>query len=259
MVYQEFAYTLIAGIIQGITEVLPVSSSGHLIIVSEIFDHSLTLSEIAVLHLGTLVAIIIVTKDKFKHLKNPKVLFNILLSIIPAGVIGFFFDDLIEETLHGILVITLSLIFWGIVMILTDQRTKKSKFKINEINEITPKESIIVGLGQCLAFIPGTSRSGITTLFGIFSGISPDTALSFSFLSGIPLIAASGFFSVIDMISEKENTMNLPSILIALITSLVTGIIAGILLKKFIKKGILTVCGVYRIILAIVLFSVFLL
>lgn len=242
--------SFIAGAIQGITELLPISSSGHLILFSKLSSIDLGISEIAVLHLGTVGAILIsYWKKIFKNL-NYRTILNILISVIPAGIVGFLAEDWIDQNLSSTWIISLSLIFWGVMLIILDQ----SKIEKKKISNIKPLQALSIGLGQILSFIPGTSRSGVTTVFGILSGLDKETALDYSFIMGAPLIAASGLYSL--FISTPE-TGRSTSIVIATVTSFVVGIASIYILRKFIKKNILTICGIYRILLgSVILFLI---
>lgn len=247
--------SLLTGIIQGTTELLPISSTGHLLLFTSITGSSLAMSEIAVLHLGTLGSICIAMRDKLRQYASLSFLTKIAVAFIPAGIIGFLFEDSIDRHLGSPISIALSLALWGFVMLLTDFKSQRnSHFKTHALGEISILQSLLVGLAQVVALIPGTSRSGITTLAGIWSGMTPEVALSFSFLSGIPLLAGSGAYGVYKL-TQHETGIDASSsmIILALLTALIVGILTAYVLKKRISKGILTICGIYRIIIGIAL------
>lgn len=248
---QELMISLIYGVIQGATELLPVSSSGHLLIASNLSGTEIGITEIAFIHVGTLVSILIAFRDQLKNYLNIEILKRIVISIIPAGIAGFLMELVIKNDFDLPWLITLNLIFWGIVLIFVDQIKIKPKFK--NFSNLPISRALFVGLGQALALIPGTSRSGITTIFGILAGLPKKKALEFSFISGIPLISAAGALSFFKLISENHSSTGIVSILPALGSSFIIGILAAIIFRKFINKSILTVCGVYRIILGIFL------
>lgn len=248
----EIIQAVISGIVQGTTELLPVSSSGHLLLLSQLTEQSLELPEIAILHLGTLASIVIAMKDKLREILNTKMLINILISIVPAGITGIIIEEILNIKIGSPSIIVFSLIFWGIVLIFVDQFSRNKDFKTQKLKDITPLQSAAVGIGQCLALIPGTSRSGITTITGIIAGISPETSLHFSFLSGIPLITASGLYGSIKFLSRNEpSSMGIGALILATLISFVVGVFAAQIFKRFIKRRILTMCGIYRIILGI--------
>lgn len=250
---QTLIESMFSGIIQGITELLPISSSGHLLLFSELFNIDLSLTEVAALHLGTVVAIVLVMRDSIKETCNRGALTNILISIIPAGVIGLLFAGTIENTFGSSTIIISTLIFWGVMLILADSQAKGKKTTDRNISNVTTGQAITIGLAQILAFIPGTSRSGVTVIAGIFSGLSAETALAFSFLSGIPLPALSGAYGFFDVIAET-GTATLPSLLTATLIATIVGIFTALMFKTRISKGILTHAGIYRIGIGLLLF-----
>jgi undecaprenyl-diphosphatase len=169
---------------------------------------------------------------------------KILVSSIPAGIIGLLFQTFIEETLRAPIFLSISLILWGIAMILLERNNHETAEK--KVEEVTWKESVIMGIAQSLALIPGTSRSGITTIAGMVLGLNKFTALQYSFLLGLPvLIGASGY----ELMKETNiNSFGIEEIL-GIITAGIVGYLSILLLKRFKKKNWLTVFGIYRIIL----------
>lgn len=257
MEYNELLIAILSGSIQGITELLPVSSSGHVILLSFFLSIDFRITEIATMHLGTLGSIILTFRDKIKYVLNKKSLINIVITSIPAGIIGFFFEDFIDEKLGSPYVIAATLIFWGIILIIVDQKSLTMKFKTTKLGKIDTTQAAKIGIGQILALVPGTSRSGVTTISGILSGLSPQTALEYSFLSGIPLIAASGLYGTLKMITDPNpNKTNLLVVTIATVSSFFFGIVAALILRRYIKHRILTACGIYRIAIGLILFAV---
>jgi len=241
---------IILAFIQGITELLPISSSAHLIVVSELLNFDATTYFLTTLHLGTTIALVfyfskVLFKDIFTKTKMSLYL-KILISSIPAGITGLLFQSFIEETLRANIFLSTSLILWGIVMIILERSKKDIKETI--VEEVTFKQSVIMGIAQTLALIPGTSRSGITTIAGMLVGLNKFTALEYSFLLGLPvLIGASGY----ELIKEANvNTFGIEEIL-GIVTAAIVGYLSVILLKRFKKKNWLTVFGIYRIILGI--------
>jgi len=241
---------IILALIQGITELLPISSSAHLLIASELLNFNATTYFLTTLHLGTTLALIfyfskVLFKDIFTKTKM-SFYFKIFVSSIPAGIIGLLFQSFIEETLRANIFLSISLILWGIVMIILEK--KKRNVKETRVEEVTLKQSIIMGIAQSLALIPGTSRSGITTIAGMIVGLNKFTALEYSFLLGLPvLIGSSGY----ELIKEANiNSFGIAEIL-GIITAGVIGYLSLILLQRFKKKNWLTVLGIYRVILGI--------
>ena len=189
---------IILSIVQGITELLPISSSGHLILTGKLlnFDISGDLFFLSFLHLGTTLAIIIFyRKTLFKDFFTKEkwtFFFKILIASIPTAVIGFIFEDYISSVLHGNTVIAISLIVVGILFIIFENFKKEGE--IIDPESIPLWKMIIIGIGQTLALIPGTSRSGITTLTGMLLGLEKYSAFQFSFIIGIPALLGSGIY-----------------------------------------------------------------
>lgn len=239
---------LILAIVQGITELLPISSSAHLLITSQLLNFDVNTYFLTTLHLGTTLALIIYfSKVLFKNALTQTKLslyFKILVSSIPAGIVGLLFQSFIEEKLRADIFISISLIFWGITMIILEKKNLNPEER--KVEEVTLKDSVIMGLAQTLALIPGTSRSGITTITGMMLGLNKFTALEYSFLLGLPvLIGASGY----ELVRSTEiNSFGIEEIL-GIITAGLVGYLSILLLKRFKKRNWLTVFGIYRIIL----------
>jgi undecaprenyl-diphosphatase len=256
---------LILGIVQGITELLPISSSGHLLLFSDIMNFELDLNSLllSVLHIGTTLAIIVFSrKILFKNLfSKEKLLFyvKIVVASIPAGIVGIFLGDFIENQLRATWIIAVSLIVWGIVMIIAEQTRKDVKKADTNIENISWKQSIAMGFGQTLALIPGTSRSGITTLTGMLTGLDKYTAFEYSFILGIPVLLGASLIEIFKAYLEME-TVDLNTIFAStlrmtpvILISFTVGYLALITVKRYQKKNWLTVFGIYRIILGIII------
>jgi undecaprenyl-diphosphatase len=253
----------ILSIVQGITELLPISSSAHLILTGKLlnFEISGDLLLLSVLHIGTTLAIIVFyRKTLFKNFfTKAKWLFflKLFLASIPSAVVGFFLDDYISSTLHGSKVIAISLIVVGILFILFENI--KSKNKKTEPEKIPLWKMIVIGIGQILALIPGTSRSGITTLAGMMMGLDKYSAFKFSFILGIPILLGSSFYEItksyLDVTTFSIQTISLsivkmiPSILVTFIV----GYLSLLLVQKFKKSKWLTIFGIYRIVAGILI------
>ncbi len=253
--------TLLA-IVQGITELLPISSSAHLILLGKLMNIDTTSFLLSVFHFGTTFAIIIFFREKlFKNFFTKEKLnfyLKIIISTIPAAVTGFLFQDIIEEKLRAEWMIAVSLIVLGIAMIILE---KKEKAKYDpDVEHITWKQSLIMGFGQIFALIPGTSRSAVTTLTGILAGMDKYSALEYSFILGIPILSGSSVYEIIKEISLIQEPVtstiiyaSLLKILVIAVIPFLVGYIALIVLKKFKKKNWLTVFGIYRIVLGVLI------
>lgn len=239
--------SIVLGILQGITEFLPISSSGHLIIFEKLFDLEVEklLDFDIMVHMGTLFAILIYfRRDFFSLLKfqDQKMILNLLLASIPAVIVGLLFKDRIEEIFRSTFSVSIFLIVVGILFFLPENLFIKTAEKL------TLKKSLLIGLAQSLALMPGISRSGSTILTGTLLGISRAEAAKFSFLLGSIAIAGAGVLGLKDL-----NQLQMPyEILFAgFISSFISGIFAIKFLMSFLKKYSLRIFGAYRIILGI--------
>ena len=252
----------ILSIVQGLTELLPISSSGHLILLGRVMDIDTSSLLLSVFHLGTTLAIIIFFREKlFKNFFTKEKLnfyLKILVSSIPAGIAGLLFEDVIEEKLREPWIIAVSLISLGIVMIFLERNEKKKH--IPETKTVTWKQSIIMGICQTFALIPGTSRSGVTTIGGMLTGMDKYSALEYSFILGIPVLLGSSVYEItkeISAIQEPITTTILSASLVKVLTvafiPFLVGYLALVVLKKLKRENWLTIFGIYRIVLGIVI------
>ncbi|HQJ73388.1 MAG TPA: undecaprenyl-diphosphate phosphatase [Candidatus Dojkabacteria bacterium] len=239
----------ILSIIQGITEILPISSSAHLLLTSQLLNVEMDTYLLSVLHLGTTIALCIyfsslLFKDIFKKEKL-SLYVKILISTIPAGILGLFFESIIEEKLRGNIIIAASLIIWGIVMIIIEGRKEPKEI---DFKDISWKQSLTMGVSQIIAFIPGGSRSGISTMAGMLMGLNKYTSIQYSFLLGLPLLLAAPFYEMLKGYPER-----VPSLyeIFGIVIAGIISYIGLILLKKISKKKWLTFFGMYRIVLGV--------
>lgn len=252
---------IILAIVQGLTELLPVSSTAHLLIANKLMHSNYTDNfSLTMIQLGTTVAIIMLNWDfLFKNLFTKEKLnlyFKIALSSIPVIIVGLALNDWVATYLHSIYVIIASLIAVGIIMILVEQ--DGNKLKKEGLEQVSMKQSFIMGLAQTIALIPGVSRSGITTLGGILSGINKYDALQFSFVLGIPALLGSFAYEAYKTPGSLQIMLKPENIFAVLLSGLI-GYFSIIVLKKFSKEKFLTVFGIYRIILGLTLLAVVLL
>lgn len=260
----SFFQPIILGLIQGLTEFLPVSSSGHLILAEKFFSGTVNnASSDAVIHLATLAAVIVVlwvdvkavTLGVFKRNENGRLGWLIIAATIPVLIVGFFASDWLEATFRSPLAVAASLAGWGVVLWVADALTKKSAE--SELTKIGWKCSLAIGLSQIIAFIPGTSRSGITITAGLFGGLTREAAARFSFLLGIPSIAAAGGFALLKIISSGES-FDWLSLTIAFVAAFVSGFVAIKFLLKIMKAASYKWFAIYRIVLAVIIILIFL-
>tara|TARA_Y100001970_G_scaffold80102_1_gene101749 strand:- start:8158 stop:8943 length:786 start_codon:yes stop_codon:yes gene_type:complete len=254
----ELQYFLI-GMIQGVTEFLPISSSGHLVLFAQLTnwgDQGL-FTDIAV-HFGTLVAVIIYLRQEiiniFKNFFQYKsfqdiIIFKIIFATLPAIVVGFFIYNYIEDYFRSLEVVAWASIFFGIILFFAD----KKKSIHSSWNEINFKHALIIGIFQILAFIPGASRSGVTITGARFLGLSRRNAAIFSMLLSIPIILASLILSLFDILKNTGDLLNINQSLFASVTAFFTAIISIHFMMNVIQKTNFNLFIFYRISLGFVL------
>ena len=248
-------------VVQGISELLPISSSGHLILFGRLIDMEVSTLLLTTLHIGTSLAIIIFFRKRlFSNLFTKKKLvfyLKILVSIIPAAVFGVLYEDKVEQILRFTWLIAASLIFWGILMIIAD--FLKIRRRTKRVEDIPWKKALIIGVSQVIALIPGTSRSGIATLTGITLGIDKYRAFEYSLIIGIPLLLGSSFWEIWKALTIEPTysvellPIALLKIGIVIIVPFIVGYLSLAILKKVKREKWLTVFGIYRIILGTII------
>jgi undecaprenyl-diphosphatase len=245
---------IILGLVQGVTEFIPVSSSGHLLIAHEIFgtsDNSLAFD--VALHVGTLLALLLYFRadliDLLKNLttKNAqgKLARLLILATIPAAIAGLLFSGYIDDNLRTPTVVAISLAFVGLIMLFADYKAKNKSTK-----QVSASQGMSIGFAQAIALIPGVSRSGITITAGLFMGLGRVQAARFSFLLAIPIIAGSAFGILL------KDSGNLSAgnwqIFIGVTAAFISGLIAIKFLLGVISRFGLKPFAIYRIILSII-------
>ena len=252
---------IILGIIQGIAEFLPISSSAHLIIFPYLFgwEESGLAFDVA-LHFGTMMAVILIffkdwwnlfvgaikdVKEK-KKTTNGKMFWYLIIATIPAALAGVLLDNVIEDVIRNkVWIVALALAIMGLLIYVGDKWASKHYKKETEFEDITLKQALIVGISQDFAVIPGFSRSGTTILAGRLQGISKEAITKFTFLLSVPVICGATILKVGDLALTKE-------VIVGIITSFATGIIAIKFLLRYIKKHDFSIFAFYRVILAII-------
>lgn len=249
---------IILGIVQGVTEFLPVSSTAHLILFPWFFNWSGevdTLTFDVALHAGTLLALIFFFwRDWIDIIFKKQKLFGlIVLASIPAGFAGFLLNDIVENDLRKPLIISLMLIAVGILMLIAE---KANKYK--DIEKTGLKDAIIIGIAQAIAIIPGVSRSGITISAGLFRGFERESSARFSFLLSTPIIAGATILHFKEAFTSQVN-YDFKVFSVGIITSCITGFIAIKFLLNFLKKYPLNLFVYYRFMLsAVIIVSIWL-
>lgn len=257
-----YIYAIIIGTIQGITEFLPISSSGHLVILHEFIEIPIN-NEPAfdvALHLATLLSVLIYFYKDITAISKAWVLsifgqgsadsrlaWNIILATLPAGLAGYFFESYIENHFRSILLVSIMLIIVGFLFIIAE----KISIRRYKIHEISPLKALFIGLAQAIALIPGTSRSGITIIAGLGMKLKREAAVKFSFLMSIPIILGASIKKVPYL--SFDNGTELACILLAAAAAFCAGLWAINFLLNFIKTNKFNAFAYYRFALAIIL------
>lgn len=270
MDFIEILKVIFLGIVEGITEWLPVSSTGHMILVDEFIKLNMTPEFMemffVVIQLGAIMAVVCLFWDKlfpfeFKggfKVKNDtmNLWFKIVVACLPAAVIGLLFDDVIDEYLFNPLTVALMLIIYGVLFIVVENRNKGRRPVINDLTQITYKFAFMVGVFQLLALVPGTSRSGATIIGAILIGASRYVASEFTFFLAIPVMLGASLLKILKfgfVFTSAEAIILGTGTLVAFFVS----ILAIKFLMGYIKKHDFKVFGWYRIILGIIVLAYF--
>lgn len=274
----EILKVIVLGIVEGITEWLPISSTGHLIIVNEFLklkagDAFVEMFNV-VIQLGAILAVIVLyfkrlwpidKKKDSKGLewnKDKLILWaKILVACVPAGIIGILFDDKIDEIFYNPYVVSVTLIIYGVAFILIEIRNRNKEFKITDVRAMTFKTALIIGLFQVLALIPGTSRSGATIVGAMLIGTSRTAAAEFTFFLAIPVMAGASLVKILKFVSDGTGfTQNeLYMLIIGMLVAYLVSMLVIKFLMSYIRKHDFKPFGVYRIILGIAVLLYFIL
>jgi undecaprenyl-diphosphatase len=244
-------------IIQAVAEFLPISSSGHLLLLGELYGISEQGLE-AFLHLPTAISIGVLFFWEFLAiLKDRKLWTPLAIAIIPAGAIGFLLGDYIDAIFYSTIVIGINQLVWGSVLFITAKNHTEKQVTTTDWKAISITQSLKIGALQILALIPGTSRSGITTLGGIWSGINPQSSAKFSFIIGFPLIAAASGVGLLKLLKSGElfASVSAPVVITGMLLSFVIGIFCMKLFTSQHTLKVMKYSGVYRIILGFIILT----
>ena len=271
----EILKAILFGIVEGITEWLPVSSTGHIILLDEFLE--LKASDAfksmfdVVIQLGAILAVIVL----FFHKLNPFALskskaekkdtwilwFKVCVAILPSGILGVLFDDWMDEHLHNAIVVSLMLILYGIAFLFLEKGNKgKYTRRIEDVHDIGWKTAILIGCFQALSLIPGTSRSGSTILGAILLGVGRGAGAEFSFFMASPTMLGASAIKLLKFFLETGFGMAFSELSVLLVGMVVSFIVSLLVIKglmDYVRKHSFAVFGVYRIILGIVVLAYF--
>jgi undecaprenyl-diphosphatase len=266
---------IILGLVEGLTEFAPVSSTGHMIIVDDMWlqsekfltQHGANTFKV-VIQLGSILAVVVTFKDRFIDLlglgrfkkqaaseQGRLKLSQVIVGLIPAGVLGVLFNDYIDEHLFSTATVLIGLVIGAILMILADVFGPKRP-KVQTVDQITYKQALTVGLFQCFSLWPGFSRSGSTISGGVLMGMSHRAAADFTFIMAVPIMAGASFLSLLKN-WEYMTLEALPIFIAGFISAFIFALLSIRFFLKLINKIRLLPFAIYRIVLAIILYIVF--
>ena len=270
----EIFKSILFGIVEGITEWLPISSTGHMILLDEfinlkVSDEFYTLFQV-VIQLGAILAVVLMYfkticpfgfgKDKQERKDTWNLWGKILVACLPAAIIGILFDDWLDKHLYNSVVVSLALIIYGIIFIVIESKNF-GKRNVKKLNDITYKQAAGVGCFQLLSLIPGTSRSGSTIIGGLILGLERSVAAEFTFFLAIPVMVGASLLKLLKYILKVGLAFQAGELLLLGVGSLVAFIVSILIIKilmNYIRKHDFKVFGYYRIILGILVLAYFL-
>ena len=266
----EILKAVLFGIVEGITEWLPVSSTGHLILLNEFINLKVSQEFQSmfdvVIQLGAILAVIVIFFRKlnpFDPQKSPakkkatwELWFKVCLAIIPSGVVGVLFDDWMEVHLHSGISVAIALIVYGVAFILVEKRNAGVEPRISKVWHIDYKTALLIGAFQCLSLVPGTSRSGSTILGAILLGVGRGAGAEFSFFMAIPTMVGASAIKLLKFLASGVGATGteIAVLIVGCVVSFIVSLLVIKALMEYVRKHSFSAFGVYRIILgAIVL------
>lgn len=270
----EILKAILFGIVEGITEWLPISSTGHMILLDEFINLKVTdefydLFQV-VIQLGAILAVVIMYfkticpfgfgKNKEEQKSTWNLWGKILVACLPAAIIGILFDDWLDKHLYNSVVVSLTLIIYGIIFIIIESK-KFGKRETKDLDKITYKQALGIGAFQLLSLIPGTSRSGSTIIGGLILGLERSVAASFTFFLAIPVMVGASLLKLLKYILKVGLVFQTGELLLLGVGCLVAFIVSILIIKflmNYIRKHDFKVFGYYRIVLGIIVLAYFL-
>ena len=269
----EFLKAVLFGIVEGITEWLPVSSTGHLILLDEFvkLDVSEAFYEMfqVVIQLGAILAVIVLffhklnpfspKKDTVQKKDTWQLWFKVIVAAIPSAVIGVLLDDWMDAHLYNYIVVAIMLIVYGVAFLFVERWNATRKFAITGVGQIDYRTALLMGAFQCLSLIPGTSRSGSTILGAIILGVSRSAGAEFSFFMAIPTMLGASALKLLKFLLEGVSATNteLMVLIVGCVVSFVVSLVVIKGLMEYVRKHSFSVFGVYRIVLGVLVLAYF--
>ena len=274
MVILELLKSLLDGIVEGITEWLPVSSTGHLILLGEIcpLKVSEAFSEMfdVVIQLGAILAVIVLffrklnpfapSKSSLEKKNTWGLWFRVCVAVIPSAVIGVLLDDWLDAHLYNYITVAITLVIYGILFIVIEKCKPADKAAVTDVGDISYKLAFLIGMFQVLSLIPGTSRSGSTILGAMLLGASRGAAAEFSFFMAIPTMLGASLLKVVKLFAEgvTVTTLEWGILAVGCVSAFLVSLAAIRFLTDFVKRHSFAVFGWYRIVLGILVAGYFL-
>ena len=270
----ELLKAILFGIVEGVTEWLPISSTGHLILLNEfvtlnVSDEFRSMFDV-VIQLGAILAVLVL----FFHKLNPfapsksstekkqtwDLWFKVVAAIIPSGVVGVLFDDWMDEHLHNAVVVSIALIVYGVAFILVERRNQGKHLKrIEDVHAIDYRTALTIGLFQCLSLIPGTSRSGSTILGAILIGVGRSAGAEFSFFMAIPTMLGASAIKMLKFLASGVSSTGteIGVLVVGCIVSFAVSMVVIKALMEYVRRHSFSAFGVYRIVLGALVLGYF--
>lgn len=263
MIIIEIIKAIILGIVEGITEWLPISSTGHMILVDEFLKLKVTPEFmemfLAVIQLGAICAVPILFWEKLYPLSRKKtkeenlatwnLWGKVIVGVIPAGVLGLLFDDILEGYLYNYIVVAIALIIYGVAFIFVEKSKAEKEYRIESVDQITYNDALKIGAFQMLSLIPGTSRSGSTILGGMICGVSRTASAEFSFFMAMPIMAAASAYKLLKFVLSGVGISGteIAILLVGIVVSFLVSFFVIKFLMDFVKRHDFEIFGYYRI------------
>jgi undecaprenyl-diphosphatase len=254
---------IVLGMVQGVTEFLPVSSSGHLVIFQHLFGlQREQLQQVVFLHFGTLLSILVVFRREIVEMMtvHRRLIGLILLGSVPAAAVGLQFHRLIEATFSSLFVVGACLLITGLLLTLAERarqvlRAFAGEAEQIELSKVRPVDALIVGVAQAVAILPGVSRSGATISAALLCGLKRDAAARFSFLLAIPALGGAAALELRGLVKAGEAPHDLWAVVAGVITAFVTGVVSLKLLIAVLRKRRLLIFAAYCFLMGIVVLT----
>ncbi|MEA1982236.1 MAG: undecaprenyl-diphosphate phosphatase [Campylobacterota bacterium] len=250
--------SIILGVIEGFTEFLPISSTGHLIVASQflgIDQNSVTKAYEVIIQFAAILAVVFNYKDKFS-IKKIDLWTKVFLSFLPIGIVGFIFSDQIKE-LFSVNIVAIMFIVGGIVFLIVEKFCLTNEEKlIDDVEQITLKQSLIIGGAQVFALVPGTSRAGSTIVGALLIGLSRKASAEFSFLLAMPVMSAVTVYDLLKHYKDFSDA-NLMTLGVGFVVSFIVAFITIKLFMKFLERFTFVAFGIYRILFGVILLLIF--